>query len=133
MAENPPLSERGAVRGLLQPLAEALAVLGNWNLRPPYVCGLDVWVDSPTAGSPGQAMIMGACGMGVQWAHTCVWVLMGVWKDAGQLVGAEMQGTQLEKVCANTLTARTMLQRDLPCCPCLPCAPGALRNPSFTA
>ncbi len=83
VAEAPPLSERGAVRGLLQPLAEALAVLGGWNLRPPYVCGLDVWLDSPAAGSPGQALIMGVCVMGVRWSHTGVCVHMCAWKGPG--------------------------------------------------
>ncbi|GLI70489.1 hypothetical protein VaNZ11_015370 [Volvox africanus] len=55
---GPPVSERGVVRGLLQPLAEMISVLGPMGLRPPYVCGLDVWMDSPEAPGPGQALFM---------------------------------------------------------------------------
>ncbi|GIL42088.1 hypothetical protein Vafri_130 [Volvox africanus] len=55
---GPPVSERGVVRGLLQPLAEMVSVLGPMGLRPPYVCGLDVWMDSPEAPGPGQALFM---------------------------------------------------------------------------
>ncbi|EFJ46626.1 hypothetical protein VOLCADRAFT_105376 [Volvox carteri f. nagariensis] len=56
---GPPVSERGVVRGLLQPLSELVGVLGSMGLRPPYVCGLDVWMDSPEAPVPGQALFMG--------------------------------------------------------------------------
>ncbi|GLC45652.1 hypothetical protein PLESTB_001790600 [Pleodorina starrii] len=55
---GPPVSERGVVRGLLQPLSDLVAVLGPMGLRPPYVCGLDVWIDSPEAPAPGQALFM---------------------------------------------------------------------------
>ncbi|GIL74256.1 hypothetical protein Vretimale_1948 [Volvox reticuliferus] len=55
---GPPVSERGVVRGVLQPLAELVSLLGPMGLRPPYVCGLDVWMDSPEAPGPGQALFM---------------------------------------------------------------------------
>ncbi|KAG2499458.1 hypothetical protein HYH03_002405 [Edaphochlamys debaryana] len=55
---GPPLSERGAVRGLLQPLAELVALLGGCGLRPPYVAGVDVWLDCPAGAGPGQTMFM---------------------------------------------------------------------------